>query len=245
MSSPRSSRARELFRSVCARPAKRTPQRPGCVVDLAGDRGRLCRSRDRSDHRERRTRSARCFAMLEPRLPRARADRDQYFEHSARGAVAGIAPAGQIRRPALLQSRGEPAARRGHPRRRARRTTTLEKAMSFVTQIGKLPLPCTQRAGVRRESPADALHARSAARARGRPLASRRSMRRRSSSECRWGLSSSPIASASTSRSTSRRFLSGVLRAEPPRAAEAEKVAAGELGVKTGRGFYVYRTGAR
>ena len=77
--------------------------------------------------------------------------------------------------------------------------------LSFVTQIGKLPLPCRSAPGfvVNRLLTPYMLEALARARGRSQPREHRRSGERRSA--CRWARSSSPTESVSTSHCTSRR----------------------------------------
>jgi 3-hydroxyacyl-CoA dehydrogenase / enoyl-CoA hydratase / 3-hydroxybutyryl-CoA epimerase len=117
----------------------------------------------------------------------------------------------------------------------------LEKAMAFVTQIGKLPLPCKSAPGFvvnRLLTPymLEALRAHEDGYALETIDAAAKS----------FGMPMGPVELADRVgldvAQHVAKILSGVLRAEPPRLL-AEKVAAGHLGVKSGRGFYVYSNG--
>jgi 3-hydroxyacyl-CoA dehydrogenase/enoyl-CoA hydratase/3-hydroxybutyryl-CoA epimerase len=118
---------------------------------------------------------------------------------------------------------------------------TLEKAMAFVTRIGKLPLPCRSAPGflvnrVLTPYMLEALRAHEDGYALETIDAAAKS----------FGMPMGPVELADRVGLDVAlhvaKILSGVLRAEPPRLL-AEKVAAGELGVKSGRGFYAYAHG--
>ncbi len=117
----------------------------------------------------------------------------------------------------------------------------LEKAMAFVTQIGKLPLPCRSAPGFvvnRLLTPymLEALRAHEDGYALETIDAAAKS----------FGMPMGPVELADRVgldvAQHVAKILSGVLRAPPPPLL-AEKVAAGQLGVKSGRGFYVYADG--
>src|SRR6185295_14373298 len=118
---------------------------------------------------------------------------------------------------------------------------TLEKAMSFVTQIGKLPLPCRSAPGfvvnrVLTPYMLEALRAHEDGYALETIDAAAKS----------FGMPMGPVELADRVgldvAQHVAKILSGVLRAPPPPLL-AEKVAAGQLGMKSGRGFYVYADG--
>jgi 3-hydroxyacyl-CoA dehydrogenase/enoyl-CoA hydratase/3-hydroxybutyryl-CoA epimerase len=117
----------------------------------------------------------------------------------------------------------------------------LEKAMSFVSQIGKLPLPCRSAPGfvVNRILTPYMLEAL-------RAHQDGHSFETIDAAASAFGMPTGPIELADRVGLDVAlhvaKILSGVLRAEPPRLL-ADKVAAGELGAKTGRGFYVYADG--
>ena len=118
---------------------------------------------------------------------------------------------------------------------------TLEKAMSFVSQIGKLPLPCRSAPGfvVNRILTPYMLEAL-------RAHQDGHSFETIDAAATAFGMPTGPIELADRVGLDVAlhvaKILSGVLRAEPPQLL-AEKVAAGELGAKTGRGFYAYVEG--
>jgi 3-hydroxyacyl-CoA dehydrogenase/enoyl-CoA hydratase/3-hydroxybutyryl-CoA epimerase len=117
----------------------------------------------------------------------------------------------------------------------------LEKAMSFVSQIGKLPLPCRSAPGfvVNRILTPYMLEAL-------RAHQDGHSFETIDAAASAFGMPTGPIELADRVGLDVAlhvaKILSGVLRAEPPQLL-ADKVAAGELGAKTGRGFYVYADG--
>jgi 3-hydroxyacyl-CoA dehydrogenase/enoyl-CoA hydratase/3-hydroxybutyryl-CoA epimerase len=117
----------------------------------------------------------------------------------------------------------------------------LDKAMSFVAQIGKLPLPCRSAPGfvVNRILTPYMLEAL-------RAHQDGYSFETIDAAATAFGMPTGPIELADRVGLDVAlhvaRILSGVLRAEPPQLL-AEKVANGELGAKTGRGFYVYADG--
>jgi 3-hydroxyacyl-CoA dehydrogenase/enoyl-CoA hydratase/3-hydroxybutyryl-CoA epimerase len=115
---------------------------------------------------------------------------------------------------------------------------TMQAALSFVTKIGKLPLPCRSAPGFvvnRLLTPymLEALHAH----ADGHSLESIDA-----AAKC-FGMPMGPVELADRVGLDVAlhvaEILSGVLAAPPPDLLRA-KVAKGELGVKTGRGFYAY-----
>jgi 3-hydroxyacyl-CoA dehydrogenase/enoyl-CoA hydratase/3-hydroxybutyryl-CoA epimerase len=117
----------------------------------------------------------------------------------------------------------------------------LERATAFVTQIGKLPLPCKSAPGfvvnrVLTPYMLEALRAHEEGYALETIDAAAKS----------FGMPTGPVELADRVgldvAQHVAKILSGVLRAEPP-SLLAEKVAAGHLGVKSGRGFYVYSNG--
>jgi 3-hydroxyacyl-CoA dehydrogenase/enoyl-CoA hydratase/3-hydroxybutyryl-CoA epimerase len=117
----------------------------------------------------------------------------------------------------------------------------LEKAMAFVTQIGKLPLPCRSAPGfvVNRLLTPYMLEAL-------RAHEDGYSLETIDAAAKAFGMPTGPVELADRVgldvAQHVAKILSGVLRAEPP-ALLAEKVAAGQLGVKSGRGFYAYVDG--
>ena len=117
----------------------------------------------------------------------------------------------------------------------------LEKAMAFVTQIGKLPLPCKSAPGfvVNRLLTPYMLEAL-------RAHEDGYSLETIDAAAKQFGMPMGPVELADRVgldvAQHVAKILSGVLRAEPPRLL-TEKVAAGHLGVKSGRGFYVYSDG--
>ena len=120
---------------------------------------------------------------------------------------------------------------------------TLNRALSFVTQIGKLPLPCRSAPGFvvnRILTPymLEALRAHEDGHALETIDAAAKS----------FGMPMGPVELADRVGLDVAlhvaEILSDVLRAVPPKRL-AEKVAAGALGVKAGRGFYVYTKDGR
>jgi len=117
----------------------------------------------------------------------------------------------------------------------------LDKAMSFVSQIGKLPLPCRSAPGfvVNRILTPYMLEAL-------RAHQDGHSFETIDAAATAFGMPTGPIELADRVGLDVAlhvaKILSGVLRAEPPQLL-VEKVASGELGAKTGRGFYVYVDG--
>lgn len=117
----------------------------------------------------------------------------------------------------------------------------LERAMSFVAQIGKLPLPCHSAPGfvVNRILTPYMLEAL-------RAHQDGYSFETIDAAATGFGMPTGPIELADRVGLDVAfhvaKILSGVLRAEPPQIL-ADKVAAGELGAKTSRGFYVYVRG--
>jgi 3-hydroxyacyl-CoA dehydrogenase/enoyl-CoA hydratase/3-hydroxybutyryl-CoA epimerase len=118
---------------------------------------------------------------------------------------------------------------------------TLAQAMSFVTRIGKLPLPCKSAPGFvvnRLLTPymLEALRAHEDGIALETIDAAAKS----------FGMPMGPVELADRVgldvAQHVAKILSEVLKADPPRLL-AEKVAAGALGVKTGKGFYQYADG--
>ena len=118
---------------------------------------------------------------------------------------------------------------------------TLEKAMSFVTQIGKLPLPCRSAPGfvVNRILTPYMLEAL-------RAHQDGHSFETIDAAATAFGMPTGPIELADRVGLDVAlhvaKILSGVLRADAPQIL-ADKVAAGDLGAKTGRGFYAYVDG--
>lgn len=117
----------------------------------------------------------------------------------------------------------------------------VEKAMSFVAQIGKLPLPCRSAPGfvVNRILTPYMLEAL-------RAHEDGYSFETIDAAATAFGMPTGPVelgdrVGLDVALHVAK-ILSGILRAEPPRLL-ADKVAAGELGAKTGRGFYVYADG--
>ncbi len=115
---------------------------------------------------------------------------------------------------------------------------TMLAAMSFVTRIGKLPLPCRSAPGFvvnRLLTPymLEALHAH----------ADGHSLESIDAAAKAFGMPMGPVELADRVGLDVAlhvaEILSGVLKAPPPELLRA-KVAKGELGVKTGRGFYAY-----
>jgi 3-hydroxyacyl-CoA dehydrogenase/enoyl-CoA hydratase/3-hydroxybutyryl-CoA epimerase len=115
---------------------------------------------------------------------------------------------------------------------------TMLAAMSFVTQIGKLPLPCRSTPGFlvnRLLTPymLEALHAH----------ADGHSLESIDAAAKAFGMPMGPVELADRVGLDVALhvadILSGVLATQPPELLKA-KVAQGELGVKTGRGFYSY-----
>jgi 3-hydroxyacyl-CoA dehydrogenase/enoyl-CoA hydratase/3-hydroxybutyryl-CoA epimerase len=114
----------------------------------------------------------------------------------------------------------------------------LERALSFVTQIGKLPLPCRSAPGfvvnrVLTPYMLEALRAHEDGYA----------LETIDAAAKEFGMPMGPVELADRVGLDVAlhvaKILAAVLGTEPP-ALLAKKVAAGELGVKTGRGFYVY-----
>jgi 3-hydroxyacyl-CoA dehydrogenase/enoyl-CoA hydratase/3-hydroxybutyryl-CoA epimerase len=115
---------------------------------------------------------------------------------------------------------------------------TMQAALSFVTKIGKLPLPCRSAPGFvvnRLLTPymLEALHAH----------ADGHSLESIDAAAKSFGMPMGPVELADRVGLDVAlhvaEILSGVLATAPPDLLRA-KVAKGELGVKTGRGFYVY-----
>ncbi|RPI61174.1 MAG: hypothetical protein EHM50_06115, partial [Lysobacterales bacterium] len=115
---------------------------------------------------------------------------------------------------------------------------TMLAAMSFVTRIGKLPLPCRSAPGfvvnrVLTPYMLEALHAHGDG----------HSLERIDAAAKAFGMPMGPVELADRVGLDVAlhvaEILSGVLKAPPPELLRA-KVAKGELGVKTGRGFYAY-----
>jgi 3-hydroxyacyl-CoA dehydrogenase/enoyl-CoA hydratase/3-hydroxybutyryl-CoA epimerase len=115
---------------------------------------------------------------------------------------------------------------------------TMQAALSFVTRIGKLPLPCRSAPGFvvnRLLTPymLEALHAH----------ADGHSLESIDAAAKTFGMPIGPVELADRVGLDVAlhvaEILGGVLRAAPPDLLRA-KVAKGELGVKTGRGFYRY-----
>jgi 3-hydroxyacyl-CoA dehydrogenase/enoyl-CoA hydratase/3-hydroxybutyryl-CoA epimerase len=117
----------------------------------------------------------------------------------------------------------------------------LERAMSFVAQIGKLPLPCRSAPGfvVNRILTPYMLEAL-------RAHEDGHSFETIDAAATAFGMPTGPIELADRVGLDVAlhvaKILSGVLRTAPPQVL-ADKVAAGELGTKTGRGFYAYSQG--
>jgi 3-hydroxyacyl-CoA dehydrogenase/enoyl-CoA hydratase/3-hydroxybutyryl-CoA epimerase len=117
----------------------------------------------------------------------------------------------------------------------------LEKATSFVAQIGKLPLPCRSAPGfvVNRILTPYMLEAL-------RAHQDGHSFETIDAAAQAFGMPTGPIELADRVGLDVAlhvaTILSGVLRADPPQLL-ADKVAAGELGAKSGRGFYAYGDG--
>ncbi len=117
----------------------------------------------------------------------------------------------------------------------------LEKAMSFVAQIGKLPLPCRSAPGfvVNRILTPYMLEAL-------RAHQDGHSFESIDAAATAFGMPTGPIELADRVGLDVAlhvaKILSGVLGADPPQLL-ADKVSAGELGAKTGRGFYTYSEG--
>jgi 3-hydroxyacyl-CoA dehydrogenase/enoyl-CoA hydratase/3-hydroxybutyryl-CoA epimerase len=115
---------------------------------------------------------------------------------------------------------------------------TLQKAMSFVAQIGKLPLPCRSAPGfvVNRILTPYMLEAL-------RAHQDGYSFETIDAAATAFGMPTGPIELADRVGLDVAlhvaKILSDVLRADPPQVL-ADKVAAGELGAKTARGFYAY-----
>jgi 3-hydroxyacyl-CoA dehydrogenase/enoyl-CoA hydratase/3-hydroxybutyryl-CoA epimerase len=118
---------------------------------------------------------------------------------------------------------------------------TIQKALSFVTQIGKLPLPCRSSPGfvvnrVLTPYMLEALRAHEDGHAFETIDAAAKA----------FGMPTGPVELADRVGLDVAlhvaRILSETLRAEPPQQL-AEKVAAGELGFKSGKGFYRYVDG--
>jgi 3-hydroxyacyl-CoA dehydrogenase/enoyl-CoA hydratase/3-hydroxybutyryl-CoA epimerase len=115
---------------------------------------------------------------------------------------------------------------------------TMQAAMSFVTRIGKLPLPCRSAPGfvVNRLLTPYMLEAL-------RAHADGSSLESIDAAAKAFGMPMGPVELADRVGLDVAlhvaEILSGVLKAPPPELLRA-KVAKGELGVKTGRGFYVY-----
>jgi 3-hydroxyacyl-CoA dehydrogenase/enoyl-CoA hydratase/3-hydroxybutyryl-CoA epimerase len=118
---------------------------------------------------------------------------------------------------------------------------TLEKAMSFVSQIGKLPLPCRSAPGfvVNRILTPYMLEAL-------RAHQDGYSFETIDAAATAFGMPTGPVELADRVGLDVAlhvaKILSGVLRTDPPQLL-VDKVAAGELGTKTGRGFYAYVDG--
>jgi 3-hydroxyacyl-CoA dehydrogenase/enoyl-CoA hydratase/3-hydroxybutyryl-CoA epimerase len=117
----------------------------------------------------------------------------------------------------------------------------LEKATAFVTQIGKLPLPCKSAPGfvvnrVLTPYMLEALRAHQDGYALETIDAAAKS----------FGMPTGPVELADRVGLDVAQhvatILSGVLRADPP-SLLADKVSAGHLGAKSGQGFYVYSNG--
>jgi 3-hydroxyacyl-CoA dehydrogenase/enoyl-CoA hydratase/3-hydroxybutyryl-CoA epimerase len=115
---------------------------------------------------------------------------------------------------------------------------TMQAALSFVTRIGKLPLPCRSAPGFvvnRLLTPymLEALHAHADGHALESIDAAAKS----------FGMPVGPVELADRVGLDVAlhvaEILSGILASRPPEVLRA-KVAKGELGVKTGRGFYAY-----
>jgi 3-hydroxyacyl-CoA dehydrogenase/enoyl-CoA hydratase/3-hydroxybutyryl-CoA epimerase len=118
---------------------------------------------------------------------------------------------------------------------------SLEKALSFVTQIGKLPLPCRSAPGfvVNRILTPYMLEAL-------RAHQDGHSFETIDAAATAFGMPTGPVELADRVGLDVAlhvaKILSGVLHSDPPQLL-ADKVAAGELGAKTGRGFYAYVDG--
>ena len=166
-STPRSSAPASCFASGCARRARRTPRRR--VWSWTSRRERVGSADlvieaiiENAD--AKRT----LFRDLEAKLPEyARSWRRTRRAFELEELVAGVSSSRTVRGAAFLQSRREPAARRGDPRgdhvgRGAREGDGVRHA---DRQAAVAVQEC---AGIRRESRPDAVHARSAARARRR-----------------------------------------------------------------------------
>jgi 3-hydroxyacyl-CoA dehydrogenase/enoyl-CoA hydratase/3-hydroxybutyryl-CoA epimerase len=115
---------------------------------------------------------------------------------------------------------------------------TMQTALSFVTSIGKLPLPCRSAPGFvvnRLLTPymIEALHAH----------ADGHSLESIDAAAKAFGMPMGPVELADRVGLDVAlhvaQILSGVLKTQPPELLKA-KVAKGELGAKTGRGFYTY-----
>ena len=127
-------------------------------------------------------------------------------------------------------------------RRKTTRTEVAKNAAAFVRQIDKLPLPVKDSPGFlvnRVLGPYMQNAFRLIDEGRRSP---RRSTRRWWTSACRWARPSSPTRSASTSASHAGKALAKAANAEVPKIL-AEKVAAGQLGRKTGQGIYRWENG--
>jgi 3-hydroxyacyl-CoA dehydrogenase/enoyl-CoA hydratase/3-hydroxybutyryl-CoA epimerase len=114
----------------------------------------------------------------------------------------------------------------------------MQTALSFVTSIGKLPLPCRSAPGFvvnRLLTPymIEALHAH----------ADGHSLESIDAAAKAFGMPMGPVELADRVGLDVAlhvaQILSGVLKTQPPELLKA-KVAKGELGAKTGRGFYTY-----
>jgi 3-hydroxyacyl-CoA dehydrogenase / enoyl-CoA hydratase / 3-hydroxybutyryl-CoA epimerase len=233
---PALTRARELFRKRLRAPGEAAAAEQRLTVDLAGQR---VGSTDLVIEAiiEKVEAKTNLFRELEPRLQ----DSALLATNTSSIALEDLAPG--LQRPGRLVGlhffnpvaslplveviRGEATA-----------AETLRKAMSFVTQIGKLPLPCRSAPGFlvnRILTPymLEALYAHedgyafetidAAAKAFGMPMGP-------VELADRVGLDVALHVS---------RILTAVLAAAPPELL-AKKVAAGELGAKTRKGFYAY-----
>jgi 3-hydroxyacyl-CoA dehydrogenase/enoyl-CoA hydratase/3-hydroxybutyryl-CoA epimerase len=233
---PALARAKELFRKRLRAPGEAAAAEQRLTVDLAAERAGgadLVLEAIIEDVEAKRA----LFRDLEPRLPEAALLATNTSSIRLEDLAAALRRPGRFvglhffnpvaSLPLVEVIRG---AETGEP--------ALERALSFVTQIGKLPLPCRSAPGfvvnrVLTPYMLEALRAHEDGYA----------LETIDAAAKEFGMPTGPVELADRVGLDVAlhvaKILAPVLGTEPP-ALLANKVAAGELGVKAGRGFYVY-----